>query len=308
MDRLLRRARRLALSRVRSGPARRTAVAEQRAGELTYLAVVNGSEIWVTAQVPDPAGARLAVVHRHRKDVRLLPAPSLADMAGQDLPPGSVTAACRSVDVFSEPDTGIWDLAVVEKGGTPRRLPLGAQARLYPAAPVAPSAGSDGVVVRPYRTKDGRGAVDVSVAVPSVEVARLVSEPGRLAMTLELRQWSGPEPSALVLEQRRGTGRLTVPLEVDEGRASITVPLHLLAEECREAPASVWDVAVEGPAGRTRCGRRAHDVSDPRRVYRYATNTYQSANGAVIVFRPYFTNDRHLAVEIDGTEQVPRSA
>jgi hypothetical protein len=94
-----------------------------------------------------------------------------------------------------------------------------------------------------------------------------------------------------------------------EGRASISVPLHLLALQCRDAPASVWDVAVEGPAGRTRCGRTGHDVSDPRRVYRYSTQSYQSASeDSALVYRPYYTNDRHLAVEIDGTEQVPHSA
>ena len=74
------------------------------------------------------------------------------------------------------------------------------------------------------------------------------------------------------------------------------------AIQCREAPASVWDVSVEGPEGRTRCGRTARDVVDPRRVHRYTTQTYGSATGdAALVFRPYFTNDRHLAVEIDGT-------
>jgi hypothetical protein len=277
--------------------------------EVTYLAVVNGSDLWVTAQVPDASTVQLALVHRHRKEVRLLPRPSMADMAGQDLPAGTLAAACPSADVLTDQDAGIWDFAVVGSAADPRRLRLAAQAVVYPVDPIRPTARPDGVVLTPYRTKDGRPAVNVGLAAPSVEVTELVSEPGRLAMTLQLSRWSGPHPTSLVLEQRRGPGRLVVPLEMTGSRASMTVPLQLLALQCRDAPASVWDVAVEGPAGRTRCGRTGHDVSDPRRVYRYATQSYHSASeGSALVFRPYFTNDRHLAVEIDGTEQVPHSA
>lgn len=310
MQRLLRRARRVVLSRMPSAAeASEAPRPAETPAEVTYLAVVNGSDLWVAAQLPDPSTAHLALVHRHRKEVRLLPRPTMADMAGQDLPAGTLAAACPSADVLTDQDAGIWDLAVVGSGTDPRRLRLAAQAVVYPVDPVRPMARPDGVVLTPYRTRDGRPAVNVALAAPSVEVTELVSEPGRLALTLQLSRWSGPRPTSLVLEQRRGPGRLVVPLETTEAGASITVPLDLLALQCRGASASVWDVAVEGPAGRSRCGRSGRDVSDPRRVYRYATQSYHSASeGSALVYRPYFTNDRHLAVEVDATEQVPHSA
>jgi hypothetical protein len=205
VERLLRRARRVARSRITSrakspatSPA--TPLPVEPVAEVTYLAVVNGADLWVTAQVPDPSTAHLALVHRHRKEVRLLPRPSMADMAGQDLPAGAVVAACPSADVLTDQDAGIWDLAVVGSGADPWRLRLATQAVVYPVGPVRPMARPDGVVLTPYRTKDGRSAVNVGLAAPSVEVAELVSEPGRLAMTLRLRRWSGPEPTSLVLE------------------------------------------------------------------------------------------------------------
>ncbi|WP_089303862.1 hypothetical protein [Geodermatophilus pulveris] len=302
MKPLLRRVRRVA----RRGSRPATPPVHGPAGELTYVAVVNGDALWVSAHVPGAARARLGVVHRHRKEVRLLPAPTMADLAGQNLPADTLVATCRSADLLTAQDTGIWDLAVVEPGGSPRRLRVAERAQLYPATPVVPMARADGVVLAPYTTKDGRGAVRVRVAPPSVEVTAVVSEPGRLAVTLELCRWSGPEPTSLVLERRRGPGRVSVPLQVTDGRARVTVPLHLLAQQCQGEPASVWDVAVQGPDGRTRCGRTARDVADPRRVHRYATQTYDSGSGhAALVFRPYFTSDRHLAVEVDGTARAP---
>jgi len=90
-----------------------------------------------------------------------------------------------------------------------------------------------------------------------------------------------------------------------QGRASVSVPVRLLARHLREAQVVVWDVAVEGPLGRAPCGRTAGDVSDPRRVYRYAAQAHPRDEGPSVLARPYFTNDLTLAVEIDGTARVP---
>ncbi len=310
MERLLRRARRADPSPTRIQELPKPTEPAVPAAELTCLAVVNGCDLWVSAEGPVPQTARLALVHRRRKEVRLLPEPTAEDLTGQDLPPGSVVAACRLVGLLAEQDTGTWDLALVTRGAEPRLLHLGTRAQLYPTGPAGPIAGPGGLVVTPYRTKDGRGAVGVSVAPPSVEVVALANEPGGLSMTLELHRWSGPTPTSLVLDQRRGPGRLTLPLEIAGGRASVTVPVHLLAGQLGVEPASVWDVAAGSPAGRTACGRTARDVSEPRRVYRYAAQRHEgSGDGGgrspVVVVRPYFTNDRTLAVEVNGMSHVP---
>ncbi len=277
------------------------------ATELTYVAVVNGCELWVAGvagDTPAPGTTQLALVHRHRREVRLLPAPSAADLAGQVLPPGAVLAAGPLDAVLTRADEGTWDLAVVRQGETPELVRLSEQAQLYPTGPVRPMAGPDGVQATPYRTKDGRAAIAVSVAGPSVEVTRLVHEPGRLTLTLQLCRWVGVEPTCLVLDQRRGPGHLTIPLETSGGRASVTLPVHLIAGTPGRGPASVWDLAVEGPAGRTPCGRTAHDVDAPRRVYRYPARDHESA-GHPLSVRPYFTNDRTLALEVDAVPQTP---
>ncbi len=274
------------------------------AAELTYVAVVNGCDLWVAGDAPAPRTPRLALVHRHRREARLLPTPSAADLAGQDLPPGTVLAAGPLGPLLTREDEGTWDLAVVGQDGTPELLRLSERAQLYPTGPVRPMAGPDGVVATPYRTEDGRAAIGVSVAAPSVEVATLVHEPGRLALTLRLCRWVGAEPTCLVLDQRRGPGHLTIPLETSGGRASVTLPVRLLAGALEETPASVWDVAVQGPAGRTPCGRTARDVDAPRRVYRYPALDHRPT-GHPLSLRPYFTNDRTLALEVDAVPQTP---
>ena len=130
--------------------------------------MVNGEDLWVSAQAPDAPQARLGMVHRHSQEVRLLPSPTMADLAGQNLPSGTLVATCRSADLLTDPDTGIWDIAVIEPGTSPRRLHVSERAQIYPAPPVGPMAGPDGVVLIPYVTKDGRGAVKVRTAPPSV--------------------------------------------------------------------------------------------------------------------------------------------
>jgi hypothetical protein len=267
--------------------------------------VVNGCDVWVAGRVPSPETARLALVHRHSKAVRLLPEPSGADLAGQDLDPGALVATGRLPELLTDEDAGTWDLAVVHPGQPLNLIQLAEQALVYPASPMRPMPGPSGLVVTPYRTRDGRGAVGISVAPPSAEVTALAGEPGGLRITLELRWWSGPAPTSLVFEQRRGRGHLALPLETGEGRASLTVPVHLLARQLRDADLSVWDVATEGPAGRIPCGRTTNDVNDPRRVYRYPPQWHESDGwGPGLAARPYFTNDRTLALEVRGTTDV----
>jgi hypothetical protein len=273
-----------------------------RTDALTYLAVVNGTDLWVTADLQHSPAGRLALVHRHSKHVRPLPEPLAADLAGQSLPAGTVVAACRVADVLTDQDTGIWDIALLTDHTDPQLLPLAAHARTYPAAPTAPVPCPDGTTLIPYRTKDGRGALRLRVAEASAEATAITTEPGRLRLALEFRHWAGPCPTTLVLTERGGRGLVEVPLQSRAGRAEVAVLLHLLVGGGTAGPAGVWDIAVEHPAGRTPCGRTAGDVAAPRRVYRYATtDTLSPVDGRATSFRPYFTNDRHLAVEITET-------
>ncbi|NIH67602.1 hypothetical protein [Modestobacter marinus] len=267
--------------------------------------MINGDDLWISADVPAWPGAELVAVRRKHRDVRPLPAPTLADMIGQQARPSALLAAGSLADLLTAQDEGIWDLAVRAPGHSPVRLRLGERAQLYPVPPASPVAGSSGLIITPYRTADGLAALRVAAAPTSVEVSELVSEPGRLALTVELVRWSGPEPTALVLAQRGGTGRVSVPLALTDRTAAVTVPLDQVAQEAVSTPTSVWDVFVQSSDGLTRCGRTARDVSDPRRVYRYVTSSYQPpATGPVLVFRPYFTKDRYLAVEIDTNQQA----
>jgi len=299
VHRRLWQARSVVSSRVKS---RVTGSLRQPSGEVTYFAVINGERLWVSADAGGHAEARLVLVNRSTKHVRQLPEPRAADMTGQTPRRGALVVACQREDVLTAEDVGIWDLAVVLPGKSPAPLRLAERAEVYPTAPVAPAAADDGVVVTPYRTADGRPAVRVALASPSVEVLTLISEPGRLALSLQLNRWRGPLPTSLELDQRGGPGHVSVPILFDDGPAAVSVPLDLVAEQRVAATASVWNVAVASPSGTTRCGRTARDVSDPRKTYRYPTSSYLTADGGLVVFRPYFTTDRHLAVEIDGVE------
>ncbi|MCW2697595.1 MAG: hypothetical protein JWR62_2680 [Modestobacter sp.] len=276
---------------------------------LTYLAVINGTDLWIAAQVSHPRSGRLVLVHRQRKEIRLLPEPVPADLAGQDLPVGTVLAACPVTDVVTDRDAGIWDVALLTDDPSPRLLPLAAHALIHPAPPTAPAPHPNGTTLVPYRTRDGRGAIRVRVAEATAEVVRIASGPGRLVVTIEFRSWVGPSPTTMVMAERRGLRRVEIPLDVRAERAEAAVPLDLLVPGGTGGSAGVWDVVVEGPAGRTPCGRTARDVAAPRRVYRYATHDASPAvDGAPTSFRPYFTNDRHLAVEVTGTGEPGNGA
>lgn len=277
----------------------------QAPGEITYLAVINGNDLWVAADVPAWPGAELVAIRRKHRDIRPLPAPTQADLTGQQVRPSALLAAGSLVALLRAGDEGNWDLAVRAPGRSPVRLRLGEHAQLYPTPPASPVAGDGGMVVAPYRTANGLAALRVTAAPTSIEVTGVVSEPGRLALTLELVRWSGPEPTTLILAQRGGAGHVSVPLAMTDGVAAVIVPLDQVAQEAPTPSSSVWDVSVQSPGGVTRCGRTARDVSDPRRVYRYVTSSYQPpAPGPVLMFRPYFTKDRYLAVEIDVTQQA----
>ena len=268
-------------------------------GVVDYVAVVNGADLWMRARVSgDARGVELALVNRRdRGRVRSLRDARRPAVHGEH----GVTVQCRRADVLTERDVGIWDVVTLRPGRAPKPLRAADRVEIYPAPPTAPMPGDDGVRVTPYVTRDGRAAMRVDLAPPSAEVIAVISEPGRLAFTLELKSWTGSPPAEAVLAQRGGEGSVRVPLVLTGQRAKVTIPLEAVAEQCSDGGASVWNVSVEGPDGAVRCGRTAHDVADPRRAYRYATASFQSRrpDGVAVTFRPYFTRDRYLAVEID---------
>ncbi|UCM90374.1 hypothetical protein [Streptomyces marincola] len=265
------------------------------------------------------ADGRLTVTLRGLRDaaapvlhLALRPAKGAQETVAHALPlrpapgaPGRWHAEVPEAPALAE---GRWDAFVCDAPGAPRQrvVPGVRDLRVLAGGAAAHAPGGRPLAVRlPYATKDGYFAVRAWLRPALAEAGELRVTAEGFAVRGRLFGAAAGLGGAAVLRLRGCGGATTakVPLRDEgDGAFSFTAAWAALTPVPEPGPPAVWDVFVKPSlkARRVRVARLLDDVADKKAVF-----VYPDTEAGGVTFRPYYTLDNDLSVQVTPPSAEP---
>lgn len=156
---------------------------------------------------------------------------------------------------------------------------------------------------RAYRRRKGTVAVEVRPLEMCAAVRELALSPGLVRVAASVVPRGTLDDTArLLLRQRKGTASVVARVSVDGDDFEVDVPIAGLGEQVT-GELETWDVFVVTDGREVRVGRRLSDLSNLRQAVRYLSTAHSLDDGRRLAVRPYYTNDRFLALEVRAVDR-----
>lgn len=200
----------------------------------------------------------------------------------------------------SDPEGVVLDLVVVDSGGRAMSVRTG------PSTTLRDELGpSDDLRWRrrAYRTGKGTVAVEVRPLEACAAVRELSLAPGLVRiMASVVPRGTLDDTARLSLRQRQGTASVGAPVSISGDDLEVDLPIAELGREVT-SDLETWDVFVVTDSLEIRVGRRLSDLRNVRQAVRYLSTAHSLDDGRRLAVRPYYTNDRFLALEVRAVDR-----
>lgn len=263
-----------------------------------YAGVLDGRHLWCAVEIGDQSRAEgLELVSRATGERHPI---------HSETSEGRLESCVDLAELPVGPEGDVFDVALRRSRRGPRWVRTDPSALAPRDTTVPPS--PDHLWRRAaYRTRGGRLAVSVKPLEACAEVVHVGVYPGLLRVECRFVGVTGSVvgdgPVDVLLRRRGGAESRTYPGVVADGAMVVDLRLGELGEVGSHdpehpQPEQTWDVHVVGSAGELRVGRRTSDLRGLRHAIRYLASTHVGGHESRTVVRPYYTNDRYLALEV----------